>query len=75
MRRDFWYRLIEKYFEQSIDPFEFYGHTAVILRQTIFNIIVPRYAPSHARHTCGVPRHLMNRCTKYGTIDLFTLER
>ena len=26
------------------------------------------------RHTCGAPRHLMNRCTKYGALDLFTLE-
>ena len=38
--------------------FEFYGHFAVILRQTILNImiIVPRHMPAHARHTCSVPR-------------------
>ena len=45
-----------------------------MLRQTISNIIVPRHALVHARHICGVPRHLMNRCTKYGAIDLFTVD-
>ena len=35
---------------------------------------MPRHAPAHARHTCGVPWHLMNRCTKCGAKDLFTLE-
>ena len=49
--------------------FEFYGHIAVMLRQTM-----PQHALAHARHTCGVPRHLMNPCTKYGAKDLFTLE-
>ena len=27
--------------------------------------------PAHARHTCGLPRQLMNQCTKYGAMDLF----
>ena len=75
MRRDFWYQLIKKYFEQLIDSVWVLRPHALILRQTIFNIIVPRHAPAHARHTCGVLRLLMNPCTKYGAIDLFTLER
>ena len=41
MPRDFWYRLIEKYFEQLIDSVR-------VLRRTILNIIVLRHAPAHA---------------------------
>ena len=32
---------------------------------------VRRHMP---RHTCGVPRQLINRCTKHGAIYMFTLE-
>ena len=35
---------------------------------------MPRHAPAHARHTWGIPWQFMNPSTKYGAIDLFTLE-
>ena len=71
MRRDFLYRLIEKYFEQLID-------SVWVLRPHWRNFKANDFkhycAAACARHTCGLPQQLMNRCTKYGAIDLFTLE-
>ena len=49
MRRDFWYRLIEKYFQQLIDSVRVLRPHAVVLRRTILNIIVPQNAPAHAK--------------------------
>ena len=75
MRRDFLYRLIEKYFKQLIDSVRvLQPHCRNVKANDFKHCCAARHAPAHARHTCGVPRHLMNRCTKYGAIDLFTLE-
>ena len=49
MRRDFWYRLIEKYFEQLIASVRVLRPHAVVLRRMILNIIVPRHALAHAK--------------------------
>ena len=49
MRKDFWYRLIKKYFEQLIDSVRVLRPHVVVLRRTILNIIVPQHTPPHAK--------------------------
>ena len=48
MRRDFWNRLIEKYFEQLIDSVRVLRPHAIVLRRPILNIIVLRHASAYA---------------------------
>ena len=67
MRKDFWYRLIEKYFEQLINLVR-------VLRPQKANDFEHYCATAYAG-TCQTHmyrKHLMNRCTKYGAIDLLT---
>ena len=75
MRRDLLNRLIEKYLEQLIDSVRvLQPHCRNVKTKHFKHYCAAACAGTIARHTCSVPRHLMNRCTKYGAIDLFTLE-
>ena len=74
MRRDLLYPLIKKYFEQLIDLVRVLRPHCCNFKVNDFKHYCAWHAPAHARLTCGVQRQLMNRCTKYGSIDLITLE-
>ena len=74
-RRDFLNRLIEKYFKQLIDSVRVLRpHCRNVKANDFKHYSAAACTGTYARHTCGVQRHLMNRCTKYVAIDLFTLE-
>ena len=49
MQRDFWYRLIEKYFEQLIDSFRVFTSTCRFSKANDFKHYLPRHPPAHAK--------------------------